>query len=124
VYQSLIGGIGQLAFLTRPNLITVHSFLVLSYSNMPSTGHMKAALYALHYIHSTYNYGISFTSESKGPMHSFIHYPPLTNIEAYLDTTSPTVTNLSIPSSYGNACWGSQIGSAVADGMLLPLFEF
>jgi hypothetical protein len=57
-------------------------------------------------------------------MHSFIYYPPLTNIEAYHDATPPTVTNFSTLSSFSNACWGSQIGSAVADGMLLPLFKF
>jgi hypothetical protein len=46
---------------------------------------MKAALYALHYIHSTHNYGISFTSDNIGLMHSFIHYPPSTDVEAYRD---------------------------------------
>ncbi len=51
-YQSLIGSIGWLAHSTRPDLITTHSFLA-SYSNKPSAGHMKAALYALHYIHAT-----------------------------------------------------------------------
>ena len=49
-YQSLIGSIGWLSSSTRPDLSAVHSFLA-SYSNKPSTGHMKAALYALHYIH-------------------------------------------------------------------------
>jgi hypothetical protein len=53
-YQSLIGSIGWLAHSTCPDLITVHSFLA-SYSNKPSNGHMKAALYALHYIHSTHD---------------------------------------------------------------------
>jgi hypothetical protein len=122
-YQSLIRSIGWLVHSTCPNLITVHLFLA-SYSNKPSTGHMKATLYALHYNHSTHNYGISFTLESIGPMHYFIHYPPSTNIEAYQDTTPPTVTNLSTLSSYSDACWGSQICSAVADGTLLPLFKF
>ncbi len=122
-YQSLIGSIGWLAHSTRPDLIIVHSFLA-SYSNKLSTKHMKTALYAFHYIHSTHNYGISFTSESIGPMHSFIHYPPSTDIEAYQDATAPTVINLSTLSSYSDACWGSQIGSAVMDGTLLPLFKF
>jgi hypothetical protein len=85
---------------------------------------MKTALYALDYTHSTHNYSISFTSESIRPMHSFIDYPLLTIVEAYRDVTPPTVTNLSTLSSYSNACWGSQIGSAVTDGMLLPLFKF
>jgi hypothetical protein len=87
-YQSLIGSIGWLAHLTHPDLLTVHSFLA-SYSNKPSTGHMKAALHALHYIHSTHDYGISFTSKSVVPMHSYIHYPHSTDVEAYQDATPP-----------------------------------
>jgi hypothetical protein len=51
-YQSLVGSIGWLASTTCPDISAVHSFLS-SYSNKPSAGHMKAALYALHYIHST-----------------------------------------------------------------------
>jgi hypothetical protein len=123
VYQSLIGSIGWLAHSTCPDFITVHSFLA-SYSNKPSTGHMTAALYALHYIHSIQDYGILFTSKNIGPMHFFIHYPLSTNVEAYQDATPPTVTNLSTLSSYSDACWGFQIGSAVANGTLLPLFKF
>jgi hypothetical protein len=85
---------------------------------------MKAALYALHYIHSTHDYGISFTSDSVAPMHSYIHFPPSTDVEAYTDASPPTLTNSSTLSSYSDACWGSQIGNAVADGTLLPLFKF
>jgi hypothetical protein len=57
-------------------------------------------------------------------MHSFIHYPPSTDVKAYNNATPPKPTNSSILSSYSNACWGSQIGSVVADGTLLPLFKF
>ncbi len=121
-YQSLIGSIGWLSSSTHPNLSAVHSFLA-SYSNKPSVGHMKAALYALHYIHSTHDYGISFTSDSVAPMHSYIHFPPSTDIEAYTDALPPTPTTSSTLSSYSDACWGSQIGNAVADGTLLPLFK-
>jgi hypothetical protein len=49
VYQSLIGSISWLSCSTRPDLTAVHSFLS-SYTNKPATGHIKAALYALHYI--------------------------------------------------------------------------
>ena len=42
-YQSLIGSIGWLSTSTRPDLSAVHSVLA-SYSNKPSTRHMKAAL--------------------------------------------------------------------------------
>jgi hypothetical protein len=85
---------------------------------------MKAALHALYYIHSTHDYGISFTSNNMGPMHSYIHYPPSTNIEAYWDATPPMTVNSSTLSSYGNTCWGFQIGEAVAEGTLLFLFKF
>jgi hypothetical protein len=74
-YQSLIGSIGWFAHSTCPALSMVHSLLA-SYSNKPSTGHMKATLYALHYIHSTHDYGILFTLDNIRPMHSFIHCPP------------------------------------------------
>ncbi len=122
-YQSLIGSIGWLAHTTRPDLSAVHSFLA-SYSNNPAVGHMKAALYALHYIHSTHDYGISFTSALAALMHCYIHFPPLADAEAYSDAIPPTPATLSTLSSYSDACWGSQIGSAVADGTLLPLFKF
>jgi hypothetical protein len=90
-YQSLIGSIGWLAHSTCPDLITVHSFLA-SYSNKPSTGHMKAALHALHYINSTHDYGILFASKSVAPMHLYIHYPPSMDVEAYQDATPPKIT--------------------------------
>ncbi len=68
-YQSLIGSIGWLASATRPDIAPVHSFLS-SYSNKPALGHMKAALYALHYVHSTYDYKITFTSSVTSPIHT------------------------------------------------------
>ncbi len=122
-YESLIGSIGWLAHSTCPDLITVHSFLA-SYSNKPSTGHMKAALYALHYIHSTHDYGISFTSDNVGPMHFFIHYPLSTDVEAYQDATPLQSHDSSTLTSYSDACWGLQISSAVTNGTLLLLFKF
>ncbi len=85
---------------------------------------MKAALYNLHYIHSTHNYGISFTPNNMAPMHSYIHYHPSSDVEAYTNTTPPKLGSLSTLSAYHDACWGSPIGSAVADGTLLPLFKF
>jgi hypothetical protein len=85
---------------------------------------MKAALYVLHYIHSTHDYGISFTSEDIAPMHSYIHYPPSSNVEAYDDAIPPSLGSANTLSAYSDACWGSQLGSSVADGTLLPLFKF
>jgi hypothetical protein len=83
---------------------------------------MKSALYVLHYIHSTYNYGITFTSDDVLPMHLYIHYPPSTNVEAYTNAIPPKLSNTNTILAYSNACWGSQIGNAVAEGTLLPLF--
>ncbi len=60
-YQSVVGSIGWLASSIRPDLVAIHSFL-LAYNNKPSRSHWNAALYVLHYIHSTIDYGISFTS--------------------------------------------------------------
>jgi hypothetical protein len=122
-YQSLVGSIGWLTHTTHPNLIIAHSFFA-SYSNKPSTRHMKAALYTLHYIHSMHNYGISFTSNNNASMYSFIHYPSTTDVEAYTDATPSTANNSSSLSSYSDACWGLQIGNAVANGTLFPLFKF
>jgi hypothetical protein len=56
-------------------------------------------------------------------MHLYIHHPLLTDIEAYIDAVPPTPTGATI-SVYSNACWGSQIGSAMVEGTLLPLFKF
>jgi hypothetical protein len=84
---------------------------------------MKSAIYALHYIHSTYKYGITFTSDDVGPMHLYIHYPPSTNVEAYTDAIPPKLSNSNTILAYSNACWLSQIGNAVTEGTLLPLFK-
>jgi hypothetical protein len=55
---------------------------------------MKAALYVLHYIHSTHDYGISFSSDDRALMHSYVHFPPSTNAEGYDDATPPTLGSL------------------------------
>ena len=58
-------------------------------------------------------------------MHSFIHFLPSTDKEAYTDAVSPLLkSNSSTISTYSYACWGSQIGNVVADSVLLPLFKF
>ena len=122
-YQSLVGSIGWLAGVTRPDIAPVHSFLT-SYNSKPSTGHMKAALYALHYIHSTHDYGITFTSSITSPINSYVHFPPSSDVEAYTDAIPPSREKGAPLSSYSDACWGSQIGSTVPDGTFLPLFKF
>ncbi len=121
-YQSLIGSIGWLSSSTRRDLAAVHPFHS-SYTNKPATGHMKAALYALHYIHSTHNYGILFMSDDVAPLHSYVHYPPPMDVEAYKDAVPPTLGRSDTISAYSDACWGSQLGSSIANGTLLPLFK-
>jgi hypothetical protein len=121
-YQRLIGSIGWLATATWPDLSPVHSFL-LSYSCKPSTGHMRTALYILHYIHSIHDQGIHFTSAATEPTHSFVHFPASSDAEAYTDAKPPSPTHSSPLTLYSDACWGSQIRSAILDGILLPLFK-
>jgi hypothetical protein len=105
-YQSLVGSIGWLAGATCPDIALVYSFLS-SYSNKPAPGHMKAALYALHYVHSTYDYGITFTSSVTSPIHTYVHFPTPTGVEAYTDAIPPSQTNCAPLTAYSNACWGS-----------------
>ena len=57
-------------------------------------------------------------------MHSYIHYPPSSDVEAYDDAIPPSMGSSNTLSAYSDACWGSQLGSSVADGTLLPLFKF
>jgi hypothetical protein len=121
--RSLVGSIGRLAGATCPDIAPVYSFLS-SYSIKPAPGHMKAALYALHYIHSTHDYGITFTSSVTSPVHTYIHFLTPSDVEAYTDAIPPSQTNCAPLTAYSYACWGSQIGSAVRDGTLLPLFKF
>jgi hypothetical protein len=106
---------------TRPDLAPVHSFLS-SYNSKPSLGHMRPALHALHYIHSTHDYGIHFTLLVTDPVHTFVHFLDSSGVEAHTDAKPPCPSHKSPLTSYSDACWGSQIGSAVHDGTLLPLF--
>jgi hypothetical protein len=85
---------------------------------------MKATLYVLHYIYFMHDYGISFTSNDTASMHSYIHFPPSTDTEAYDDAIPWTLPSSNTLSAYSNVCWGSQLGSLIADGTILPLFKF
>jgi hypothetical protein len=85
---------------------------------------MNAALYVLHYIHSTINYGFSFTSEVKAPLHTYMSFPHKSNTEAYADAIPPRLRDHHRLTTYSDACWGSQIGNAIREGIHLPLFKF
>jgi hypothetical protein len=57
-------------------------------------------------------------------MLSYIHYPPSTDVEAYTDAIPPKLSTTRRLLAYSDACWGLQIGNAVVEGTLLPLFKF
>jgi len=87
---------------------------------------MGAAIYALHYVHSTEDYGITFTSKEKQPVHAFLHYPHKTDVEAYGEEAVPPATkdDFARLSTYADACWGSQLGNSVRKGTPIELFKF
>lgn len=105
-YQSLVGSIGWLTQMTCLDLAAIHSFLA-SYAKCPSHGHMKSALYTLQYIHSTHDYGIAFTSKVKLPMHTFLHQPHETDLEAFEDDVAPIPKQSHHITVCTNANWGS-----------------
>jgi hypothetical protein len=122
-YQSLVGSIGWVAITIRPDISPVHS-LLSSYTMVPAAGHMKAVLYCLHYIHSTHDdQGISFSSRDGQPVHTFLHHPDISDAEAFTDAVPPNLERRQHLTTYSDACWGSQLGSSVHDGTLLPLFK-
>jgi hypothetical protein len=84
---------------------------------------VQAALYTLHYIHSTHDHGIHITLSDTDPIHTFVHFPDSSDVEAYTDSKPPSPTHCSPLTSYSDACWGSQISLAIRDGTLLPLFK-
>ena len=91
-YQSLVGSLGWLANNTRLDISTVHFFL-FSYTHIPSLDHIKAALYALYYVHLMHNYGISFSSTCQQHIHTFVHFRDASDIEAYTDTLPPNINH-------------------------------
>jgi hypothetical protein len=104
-YQSVIGSIGWLPSSTRSDLAVTHSFLS-AYNNKPSQSHWNATLYVLHYIHSTINYGISFTSKKSPALHTYMSYPHASDTEAYTDALFPKTDQHHRLTTYSDACWG------------------
>ena len=119
-YQSIVGSIGWLVQSTHPDLAPLHPFL-LAYNNKPSRSHMNPALCVLHYIHSTINYSFTFMSEAKIPLHTYMSFPHRLDTEAYNDAISPKPGDHHRLMTYSDACWGSQIGNAIREGIQLPL---
>jgi len=122
-YQSIVGSIVWLAQSTRPDLAPSHSFLS-AYINKPSQSHLNATLYILQYIHSTIDYGFAFTSAEKAPLHTYMTFPHSLDTESYNNAIPPRPAQHHRLTTYSDACWGSQIGNAIREGIQLPLFKF
>jgi hypothetical protein len=108
---------------SAPDLAPSHSFLS-AYINKPSRSHLNAALYVLHYIHSTIDYGFKFTYTKKAPLHTYMTFPHSSNTEAYVAAIPPKTDQHHQLTTYSDACWGSQIGNAIRGSIQLPLFKF
>jgi hypothetical protein len=69
-HQSIVGSVGWLAQSTGPDLSPSHLFLS-AYCNKPSQSHLNAALYMLHYIHSTIDYGFIYLVRTSSSPHFY-----------------------------------------------------
>ena len=90
----------------------------------PASGHTKAALYVLQYIHSTYDFGISFSSRNKKPIHMHLNQPDASDIEAFSDAVLPKKVQEHNLVTYSNDCWGLQIGNDIPHNIAIPLLKF
>ncbi len=54
---------------------------------------------------------------------TYIHFSDSSDVEAYTDAIPPSWMTCAPLTAYSNACWGSQISSAVRDGTLLLLIK-
>ena len=95
-----------------------------SYNVTPAPGYTKAALYVIYYVHSTHNYGITFTSRATQQVHTYLHLPNATDFESYDDIMSPKAHHTHYLTTYSDTCQGSQIGNSVKTGTPIPLFKF
>ena len=68
-------------------------------------------------------HGISFSSRDGQLVHTFLHHPDISDAEAFTDAVPPKLERRQHLTTYINACWGSQLGSSVRGGTLLPLFK-
>jgi hypothetical protein len=118
-----VGCINWLATCTRPDIAPCLTFLA-SYNNCPSHEHYKSALYALKYLYSTAEYGISYHSNASTTIQAFNHFPAHHDKEAYTDATPPAPGDVSRLTGFSDACWGGQFGNAVPDGTPLELFKY
>jgi hypothetical protein len=78
----------------------------------------------LHYIHLTIDYGFTFTSAEKAPLHTYMTFPHSSNTKADKDALPPRTDQHHQLTTYRDSCWGSQISNAIQEGTQLPLFKF
>ncbi len=114
-YQSIAGSIGWLANSTHPDLAAIHSFLA-AYSNKLSKRYWSAALNILHYIHSTIDYRITFTSKESASFHTYMLFLHSSDTEAWHNAIPPLTYQHHQLTTYSNACWGSQLGNTNREG--------
>ena len=73
-YQSLSGSLNWINMRTRPNPTRAVA-LFLAYNHNPRPKHLKAVLYALWYVHSTPDLGITISSVEATEPHDQICHP-------------------------------------------------
>lgn len=86
-YQSICISINWLAVSIWPDVAVALSFLV-SFQSAPTTGHINAAYHNLKYLASTSSYGLLCHSNVPAITLSFLHFPHLHNVEAYISDAS------------------------------------
>ncbi len=116
----------QLVGLLRVFALFLHRLtpFLSAYINKPSCSHLNATLYVLHYIHLTIDYGFTFTSAVKAPLHTYMTFPHSSDTEAYVDAIPPKTDQHHRLTTYSDTCWGSQIDNTIREGIQLPLFKF
>jgi hypothetical protein len=102
--QSWLGMINWLQMCTRPDLATIFTLLA-THMHSPSPGHIEAVKYLGHYILSTMELGLQFTSSPNASLESYIHFP-LSN-----DSKCSSNNNLNNLNTFCDANWGPQDAS-------------
>eukprot|EP00557_Chaetoceros_sp_GSL56_P002018 CAMPEP_0176495642 /NCGR_PEP_ID=MMETSP0200_2-20121128/10769_1 /TAXON_ID=947934 /ORGANISM="Chaetoceros sp., Strain GSL56" /LENGTH=849 /DNA_ID=CAMNT_0017893541 /DNA_START=929 /DNA_END=3474 /DNA_ORIENTATION=+ len=72
--RTVIGSLNWLATQTRPDIATITN-IIAQYQSNPSPGHLEAARYVLRYLKGTSNLGITFSSQVKPSLESFVKFP-------------------------------------------------
>jgi hypothetical protein len=64
-----------LAYPHHPSGLSTSVSLLAQHQCQPSPGHLEAALYVVHYVASTKQLGIYYTSSNHSTMEAFLHFP-------------------------------------------------